>query len=76
MQRSRSEIVVSWVLGLLVVYVLSVGPMFRLCDKGVLSGRVMWIYLPLFEAAHLPGVGGMLFEYIGWWYPKWKHPHS
>ena len=71
MSKLRSESLVYWVLGLLVVYVLSVGPAFRLCDRGAFPGPVILIYLPLFEATYLPGVGGMLSAYIGWWDPDW-----
>jgi len=56
-----------WIIGLILVfYVLGIGPMAKLADKGVISERfVEYVYAPLGVVDHLPFVQDFYDWYIG-----------
>ena len=67
MQRRQVETGIYWVLGLLVVYVLSAGPVIDLAFKGVVPMTIIHVYEPLRFVIHMPVLGDALTSYLGWW---------
>jgi hypothetical protein len=68
MHGRHPESAVYWLMGLLVAYVLSTGPMAVLIHKGALSRDAFGvIYYPLKLAANVPGAGPALEGYVRLW---------
>jgi hypothetical protein len=72
----RGSFVLSWVTATVIVlpvlYVLSIGPMFRLCMQGhapdAVKSDLPYIYGPLhWVAEHVPALAQFLHEYVIWW---------
>ena len=52
------------------LYVLSLGPAFRLFTQGRLSSKLLErTYMPLVSAAAAVGLHDLLVRYVSWWLP-------
>ncbi len=68
MQRRHAESAALWLVGLALAYVLSIGPVARMCDKGLLPlGPCTVLYSPLKPLIAVPVIGQALTSYVDWW---------
>ena len=78
MEKSPVATVSAWLLGLLVLYVLSIGPVIGLAERGMISPDgcevIKVVYTPLEDLTDVPGVSTILLDYIYWWVPR--HPSN
>ena len=61
---------VLWPAAVIVIYVLSIGPVALLVDRGLVSGEALVIYWPLLGAIDQSSLDKAFYRYIGLWVPE------
>jgi len=67
----------AWLLALVVGYVLSIGPVFNLAERGRVSPEAFEAtYKPFELVAGVPSVRDLLNYYLDWWEPTREVSHE
>jgi hypothetical protein len=70
--RRRNWKAAAWMIVAAVSYLMSIGPVCKLCFDHSLPTSVLRIYKPVWELARFPGPGRGLSRYLNLWGSRWS----